>query len=210
MVRAPDLRDQLTLNGDADITPTDPEEVGARTRLRASRGARAAERRAGGITERVRSPRRLSGGRLERPVGGRSSGSLGAGHPLRRRSSPTPTTGQATSSGVMAGSRVSSTGLAGHVVHAASIWAGVGLISFSCSTSKLPTSFSWPMKPRSPGPSATWVSGMAGRSRARTMGSRPGFRTMRPLGGPTSTQTSFGDGTRDGRHASSKNIGHDR
>ena len=58
------------------------------------------------------------------------------------------------------------------------------------------------MKPRSPGPSATWFSGMAGRSRARTIGSRPGFRTMRPLDGPTSTNTSFGDATRDGRHVS--------
>ena len=47
-------------------------------------------------------------------------------------------------------------------VHAASILAGAGLISFSCSTSKSPTSFSGPTTPRSPGRPVTWASGMAG------------------------------------------------
>ncbi len=102
----------------------------------------------------------------------------------------------------MEGSRASSTGLAGHVAHAASIWVGAGSISFSCSRNELPTSFSGPMKPQAPGPSATWSSGMAGRWRARTMGSRRGLRTTRPLDGPTSTNASSGNATRDGRHVS--------
>ena len=189
-----------SLDGDADITPADPErwahELGCALAvvhaLPSERlvGLPSVFDHSGGSPDALKGP-------LAAEVRSRWA-QVTAG----RRSSPTPTIGQATSSGVMEGSRASSTGLAGHVVHAASILAGAGLISFSCSTSKSPTSFSGPTKPRSPGRPVTWGSGMAGRPHARTIGSRPGSRTMRPLDGPTCTNTSFGDATRDGRPVS--------
>ena len=53
-------------------------------------------------------------------------------------------------------------------VDAASMSAGAASISFSCSTSELLTSFLRPMKPLPVRPSATWCSGTAGQSLART------------------------------------------
>ena len=60
------------LDGQADITPTDPRGVGARVRSRARCGAYRANRAAGGIAERVRLQRRLSGD-TGGPAGGGSS-----------------------------------------------------------------------------------------------------------------------------------------
>jgi hypothetical protein len=109
------------------------------------------------------------------------------------------TTGQATSSGETESSRASSTGQAGPAVHAASTWAGAVLISFSSSMSASPTCSWRPTRIGSVARSTTWLSGMAGPSRARTMRSKPGLRTTRRSGALTSPDRSFDDATRGGQ-----------